>query len=287
MQGKGLIKRSKQIQIVGQSAYLIVAVVLILLRFNLIAIVSAQALSIIIRRVLSYRTIYTAEFRQQLQNVKARARKEVLKPIYPNAVKMGLVQLGNIIVSRSSIILGALFLSLEEIASYGITIQLIWIIASISIVYLFTYMPKIMQQQVQNNHIAVKNFYIKSCLFLFCTFLVCGLCLLVGGEWVLTLAKSQTSLLPKPFIIVALLTLAFDYNRGIAECILLTKNEVPFFKASLFAGCFMLILLFLFLKYTNLGVWGMIMAPCIAQGCYQNWKWPQKVITEFKLYRNI
>ena len=48
MQGKGLIKRSKQIQIIGQSMYLIVAVVLILLRFNLIAVVSAQALSVII-----------------------------------------------------------------------------------------------------------------------------------------------------------------------------------------------------------------------------------------------
>jgi O-antigen/teichoic acid export membrane protein len=195
---------------------------------------------------------------------------------------MGLVQLGNLIVSRSSIILGALFLSLEEIASYGITIQLIWIIASISTVYLFTYMPKIMQQRVQNNNIAVKKLYIKSCSFLFCTFLVCGLCLLVGGEWVLILIKSQTFLLSKPFIAVALLTLAFDYNRGIAECILLTKNEVPFFKASLFTGCFMVTLLFLFLKYTNLGVWSMIMAPCIAQGCYQNWKWPKKVITEFK-----
>jgi Na+-driven multidrug efflux pump len=178
--------------------------------------------------------------------------------------------------------LGALFLPLEEIASYGITMQLIWIIASISTVYLFTYMPKIMQQRVHNNNIVVKNFYIKSCLFLFGTFLVCGSCLLIGGEWTLNLIKSQTSLLSKQFIIVALLVLAFDYNRGIAECFLLTKNEVPFFKASLFTGCFMVILLLLFLKYTNLGVWGMIIAPCIAQGCYQNWKWPQKVIREFK-----
>jgi O-antigen/teichoic acid export membrane protein len=282
MQGKGLIKRSKQIQVIGQSIYLIVAVILILMRFNLIAIVSAQAISIIIKRIFSYKVIYTAEFKRILHAIRPQPAKEILKLIYPNAVKMGLVQFGNIVVSRSSIIIGALYLSLEEIASYGVTIQLIWIIASVSTVYLFTYMPKIMQQRVQNNNMAVKKLYIKSCLFLFCTFLVCGLCLLVGGEWVLILVKSQTPLLSKPFIAVALLTLAFDYNRGIAECILLTKNEVPFFKASLFTGGFMVTLLFLFLKYTNLGVWSMIMAPCIAQGCYQNWKWPQKVITEFK-----
>jgi O-antigen/teichoic acid export membrane protein len=288
MQGKGLIKRSKQIQIIGQSIYLTVAVILILLRFNLIAIVSAQALSIIIRRILSYRTIYTVEFKRMLHDVKALSKKTIFKLIYPNAVKMGLVQLGNLIVSRSSIILGALFLSLEEIASYGITIQIIWIIASVSTVYLFTYMSKMMQQRVHNDNISIKKIYLKSCLFLFCTFFICGLCLLVGGEWTLNLIKSQTSLLSKSFIFAALLVSVFDYNRGIAECILLTKNEVPFFKASLFTGCFMVVLLFLFLKYTNLGVWSMIMAPCIAQGCYQNWKWPYEVYIQLCISnRNI
>ncbi|MDR0565850.1 MAG: hypothetical protein LBG47_02240, partial [Prevotellaceae bacterium] len=81
MQGRGLIKRSKQIQIVGQSAYLIVAVVLILLRFNLIAIVSAQALSVIIRRILAYRTIYSAAFRQHLHGANAHPTKDILKPV--------------------------------------------------------------------------------------------------------------------------------------------------------------------------------------------------------------
>jgi hypothetical protein len=104
--------------------------------------------------------------------------------------------------------------------------------------------------------------------------------LLWGGDWVLDFIGSQTPLSSKSFIIVALFVLAMDYNRGIAECILLTKNEVPFFKASLFAGGFMLVLLLSFLKYTNWGIWGMIIAPFVAQGCYQNWKWPMKVLKE-------
>jgi O-antigen/teichoic acid export membrane protein len=283
MQGQGLIKRAKQIDVTGYIVYLIVAVGLILLRFNLIAIVSAQVLMVLIKRILSYMTIYNNSFRQNLQKVKALSRKEIIKVIYPNAVKMGLVQLGNLMASHSSIILGALFLSLEEIASYGITIQLLWIITSVSTVYLFTYMPEMMQQRVHNNNIAVKFFYIKSCLFLFCTFLVCGLCLLIGGEWALNLIKSQTSLLSKPFIIVALLVFAFDCNKGVAEWILLTKNEVPFFKASLFTGCSTVILLLLLLKYINLGIWSIIIAPCIAQGCYQNWKWPYEVWSQLHI----
>ena len=45
-----------------------------------------------------------------------------------------------------------------------------------------------------------------------------------------------------------------------AEWVLSTKNEIPFFKASLFAGGLMLILLFIFLRYTTLGIWSLILA---------------------------
>jgi O-antigen/teichoic acid export membrane protein len=71
MRGKGFIKRTKQIDVIGYTIYLAVAVVLILLRFNLIAIVSAQVLMVLIKRILSYQVIYTNSFRCNLQKTKA------------------------------------------------------------------------------------------------------------------------------------------------------------------------------------------------------------------------
>jgi O-antigen/teichoic acid export membrane protein len=280
MQGKGLIKRSKQIKIIGQSAYLIVAIALILLRFNLIAVVSAQALSIVIIRVLSYRTVYTAEFKRQLQDVKAQPRKEILKPVYPNAVKLGLTGVGGFLVLRSSIIIGSLFLSLDEIASYGITMQIISIISSVGGVYFFTYQPKMVQYRVQSGNAAIKQLYLKSCILASCTFVLGGVVLIFFGQWALNVIGSQTLLLSRLFIVVALVVCWLELNHAIAGQVLLTKNEVPFFKASLFAGGFTLVLLFLFLGYTHWGVWGLVFAPGMAQGCYQNWKWPMKVIEE-------
>ncbi|GHT10002.1 hypothetical protein AGMMS4956_00660 [Bacteroidia bacterium] len=283
MQGQGLIKRSKQIQIVGQSVYLLVAVVLILLHFNLIAIVSAQALSIIIRRVLSHYTIYTANFKQHLKNVLARSRKEILKPIYPNAVKVGLTGVGGFLVTRSSIVIGSLYLSLDDIASYGITIQIIGIIAAIAGVYFASYQPKIVQQRVQGGNATIKQLYLKSCLLLIATFAVCGAALLFFGDWVFHFIGSQTPLLSKAFIAAALVVYFLENNHAMAGGILLTKNEVPFFRASLVAGGVTLILLFGFLSFTHLGVWGLLLAQGIAQGCYQNWKWPYEVLKELKI----
>jgi O-antigen/teichoic acid export membrane protein len=284
MQGKGLIKRSKQIQIVGQSAYLVVAVVLILLRFNLIAVVSAQALSIIIRRILSYRTIYTDEFKQQLRSVKARTRKQVLKAIYPNAVKMGLNNLAAFAVQRSSVILGALYLSLSDIASYGITVQIAWIILSLANGYFYTYVPKVTQQQVQMNIHGVKQIYLKGLGLSLLIFVVLGLSLVCYGEPILHVIKSQTPLLPENLIIIMLLIACHESFIQITSNIPLTRNEVPFFKISLIIGAMTVILMFIFLQYTNLGVWGLIIAPGIAECLH--WTWMTRVIKELKISKH-
>jgi O-antigen/teichoic acid export membrane protein len=278
--GKGLIKRSKQIKIAGQSAYLIAAIVLIVLRFNLIAVVSAQALSIAIIRILSYRTIFTAEFRSLLHSVEASAKKEILGSIYPNAVKLGLTGLGGFLVVRSSTIIGSLFLPLEEIASFGITVQIVTIISSLSSVYFATYQPRIVQYRVQNNTVAIKRLYLNSCCFLFFTFLGGGMTLVFFGEWTLNLIGSRTPLLSKPLMATVLLVYFLETNHGNAGGILLTKNEVPYFRAAMFSGCFTVALMFLFLRYTNIGIWGLILSQGIAQGCYQNWKWPLEVLKD-------
>jgi O-antigen/teichoic acid export membrane protein len=283
MQGKGLIKRNKQIQIVGQTIYLAVAVVLILLHFNLIAIVSAQALSIVIRRLLAYYTIYTPNFKHCLRNAGTKPLKEILKPIYPNAVKMGLTGFGGFLVQRSAMIIGALYLPLNDMASYGITIQITGIIASIAGVYLASYQPKTVQLRAQNDNLAIKYIYLKGCLLLVCTFVIGGLALLFLGDWTLSLIKSQTLLLSKSLVILALFVSLLETNHSNAAGILLTKNEVPFFKPAIVSGICIVLGLFLVLKYTEFGVMGLILVPLIVNVAYQSWKWPWEVIKDLKI----
>ena len=161
IQGKGLIKRAKQIDVVAYTAYLISAVILILCGFNLIAVVSAQVLMVIIRRYLSCRIIYTIKFRQQLRGVKAAHTRKLLRSIYPNALKIGFNAVGWYLNASVPMIIGSLFLPLNTIASYGITIQIINIIRNISSVYYSTYQPKIIQARAQDNNQIIKMIYLK------------------------------------------------------------------------------------------------------------------------------
>jgi len=285
MSGKGLIKKAKQIQVWGQGLYLLVAVVMILLHFNLIALVSAQALSIILRRILSYNAIYTDELKKNLNNAIAKARKDFIKPILPNAVKLGVTSIGSFLVSRSATLIGALYLSLDTNGSYGITIQIVVIIAGIAGVYLGTYLPQIAQYRIINNISAIRKIYLRGCGMMLLTFIVGGLTLLFLGNWAFALIHSKTPLMPQSFIAVALLIYLLETNHGFAGNILVTKNEVPFFKAAIFAGSLTLILLIVFFRFTHLGVWSMILAQGIAQGIYQNWKWPIVVMKELNIFK--
>lgn len=284
LQGKGLVKRSKQIVIIGQIVYLFFAAVLILIGQGLIAIVAAQASSVVIIRILSYKSFFTEELKQALCIATPCSNQDILKVIYPNAVKVGLTGLGSFAVSRSAIVVGSLYLSLEQIASYGISMQLISIISALAAIYTATYSPQIAQYRVQNNTSAIKDIYLKGQIILITTFIVGGLGLLWLGEWALSIIGSKTILMSQTLIILGLLINFLENNHGIAAgIILMSKNEVPFFRAALWSGGATLVLLLLFLNFTTFCLLGMLLAPGIAQACYQNWKWPFVVQDELNI----
>jgi len=283
LQGKGLVKRSKQIIIIGNATYLLIATILIMAGYGLIAIVSAQASSVIIIRWLSYNSFFTSQIKQYLHNAVPRVQKEVLSAIYPNALKIGLTSLGGFMVQRSAIIIGALYLPLEDIASYGITLQLIGVIAGLAGIYTATYQPKIAQMRVEDNNPGIKEIYLKGQFILLFTYIAGGLGLLLFGEWGIKLIGSQTQIMPRILIFVAVIISLLESNHSIAGSILLSKNEVPFFKAALLSGGTTLLLLLLFFQFTNLSLWAMIASPGLAQGAYQNWKWPIVVYKELEI----
>jgi O-antigen/teichoic acid export membrane protein len=282
MQGLGLVKRSKQIQVISNAVYLLIAIIMIFFRFNLIAIVSAQVLMVIVKRILSHYVIFSKSFKTSLRNVLAVSQKEIIKKVYHNAIRLGLTGLGSFLVTRSSVLIGSLYLSLDIMASYGITFQIVTLISSVAYVYFSTYQPKITQYRVHENKKSIRILFIRGNIMLVLVFLLGGLALLFGGSWALEFIGSNTQLMPCYFILVMLLIYCLEAIHTLSGSLLLTKNEVPFFKASLISGAVTLLLLFIFLKFTNLGVWSLLLAPGLTQLAYQNWKWPIEAIKDIK-----
>ncbi len=278
--GKGYVKRSQQITMLGQTVYLAVAIGLIYAGLGLTAIVSAQLLSTVIRRVLMYKVFYTADMRASLREAQQQDSMVILRTISPNAIKVGLTSLGGFCVNKSAILLGSAFLSLEQIACYGITVQVMDILARCGCVMYQSYSPKLAALRTERNIPELRKYYTYSVLSLIGIYIAGGLCWMTLGDWALQIIHSQTGFVPLAMLGVMLVISFLEQNHYVAAGFIMADNKIPFFIPSLVSGAATIALLYLFLGMMHWGVWGMILAPGLAQLAYQNWKWPRVVIRE-------
>ena len=282
LSGRGLIKRKNQIVLIGNISYLALAVVLLLCRLGLVAIVSAQLVSVLIIREMSRRSFYSSDIKNGLSNVAEDEYKSVLKAIVPNAVKLGLASVGGFLTFRLSTFVGPMYISLSEMASFGITLQLLSVVSSLALLYTNVYLPKVFQWRVENNITQVRRTFRLSMLLVFIAFISGGLLISLLGNWALDVLGSDTQLLAGGLLAFLVLHYYLETNMVNATEYLLAKNEVPFYKRYLVSGVVTVILLFVFVGYLGLGVWGIIAAPMISQSILQYWKWPYEVYKELK-----
>ena len=283
LNGRGEIKRVHQIILVGNVVYILFAIVLILFGGGLVAIVASQAVSVLLVRFLSKKAFYTRSIIEGLSVADDSNYKDILYAITPNAIKVGLTSLGGFIINKSSLFIGSLFVSLETMGSYGITLQLLVVIGMMAGIVTRVYMPKVFQWRVEERLDLIKQKFYLSSAVMFLVFALSGIVIVLYGDWMLSLLKSNTTLLPTSLLILIFVQHYLEYNHSNAAQYLLSRNEVPFFKASLIsAGC-VLLLLGVFVVWLDMGMLGMILAPMIVQGVYQNWKWPLEVVRELRI----
>lgn len=282
LSGRGLVKRKNQIVLIGNVSYLLLAVVLLLCGLGLVAIVSAQLLSVLMIRVLSRKSFYDKHITESLAFVSDDGYREVLKAIMPNAIRLGLASVGGFLTFRLSTFVGPLYIPLAEMASFGITLQLLSVVSSLASLYTNVFLPKVFQWRVENNLFQVRKIFYISCFLVFAIFLSGGLLIGLLGNWILGLLGSQTQLLSGGLLAFLVLHYYLETNMVNATEYLLAKNEVPFYKRYLISGFITVFLLFIFVGYCKWGVWGMIAAPMISQSILQYWKWPYEAYRELK-----
>lgn len=283
LSGRGKVKRVQQIIIIGQTSRIMTALVFLLLGYGIISLVIAQFVSDIVNRTLCYFSFYDKELKLHMKTAAVIKVSEVMKIMTPNAIKIGLTTVGGFLITRAILLIAPLYLTLSDIASYGTTKQMIDLITSLGFLWFGTYYPKITLHRVSNDVDQIKRMYLKAKFSLVLVFVVCGAGLVFAGPYLLTLIHSKTHLLPAMMTFVFLIVAFLETNQGLAAQMLLTKNEVPFAKASILSGIATVCLLFISLEYTSIGIWGMILAPGIAQLSYQNWKWPLVVIQDLDI----
>ena len=280
--GKGYVKQSQQIMILSKCVYLGIAIPLVMMNIGLTALVAAQLLSTIIRRILAKRVFYTRDMKLQLETASEEQSQKVFASIMPNAVRVGLTYIGGFLVNKSTILIGSLYLTLNDVATYGITAQVMDVLTRCALVCSMAYTPLIVKARAQGDMQAIRRMYILCTAALACVMLVGGICWLLCGDICLNIIGSQTHFIMPKMLAVLLVFQFLEKNHSLAATFIQADNRIPFFIPSLVSGIAVVILLWFFLSQLHWGLWALILAPGIVQLAYQNWKWPLVVIHEIR-----
>jgi len=281
--GRGLIKRSMQIIVISQSVRIMVTVIFLLLGLGIISLVLGMFIGDIVNRMFLYYAFYDKQTRIKLAEVTAIREWDTIKTLAPNSLKVGFISLSNFLRSNAIVLIAPYYLSLSQIAEYGISKQFIQLISTLGMTWYFTFYSQTAQYQVRDDINSVKRLFIKGNLNLILMFLLGGFGLLMFGSNVLVFIQSKTPLLCNGYLFLMILFSFLEANQGIANGTLIAKNEVPFFKADIVSGFFSIIVLLLMFHFTTLGVLNLILASGLVMCAYMNWKIPMTLAKEIGL----
>lgn len=286
LKGVGAIQQSQKAIIISKVAQIVLSLAGLYLGGGIIALAAAYLISGFIYRYASKRMLFRYHnigtiIKQEQVNITKGEIGKILKLVWHNAKKVGIVAVGTFGITQSTTMISSAFIGLDATASYGLTLQIINVLSGVSRILFQSYIPMLTELKLSNK---VKELFKKFSLSVVVFWLIylAGLIgtLTIGIPFV-KLIKSGTDL---PFVMVLFMGIYMflEANHSIHATYISLSNEIPYMKSSIISGVFIIILSLLSARFTNMGIYGLMLVQFIVQLVYNNWKWPYVVMKEFR-----
>lgn len=283
--GSGMIRESSQAAILSKSAYLVFCTLFLLLGWGLFAVVAANFIAPFVQRYVSYRAYFKPELKARLaeQTVTREDIRETFSVIWFNAKKLGINFIGAYAVNKMGMFIIGFFLPLATIGSYGLLTQLTTIVTGIANTMFVTYLPKVSNCRVTGDRPMLKRTISFSMVVGQIIMLAGALGIIFVAPYLLELIKSQTMLPSRLICVLYLVIVALELNHSEFASVISTENKIPYVVPSLVSGGVIVLLTFIALKFTTLGLLGVVLVQGIVQAAYNNWRWPLWVFRELDM----
>lgn len=281
--GKGMIMEAKKAMVYSKILYIILSVTLLLSGVGLIAIAIANLIAPFLDRYISYNYFFTKEMKHRLEvfEITKKEKVELFKIIWYNSKKLGLVYIGSYAIMKLGIFIAGLYLSLNEVASYGLMVQFVGIIYVISGTLFALFNPHLSAIMVEGNKLLLLRTFSFSMGIVYLSYIILGVAFLILGPFLLTFLKSNIILPSCGIVALYLMVMLLEQNHSFFATVIVIGNKVPFLWVSLVTGGLVALGSFFSLAFTNLGIIGLVLIQGIVQLAYSNWKWPQVVCQYF------
>ncbi len=284
LHGIGKINQNNLCLIVAKLAFIIISIFGLVNGEGIVFLSFIFLLHVILMRLLNFIILVPnlslkAENFFQIKNFSW----SIFKSLRKNSLKMGAVNIGSFLLSRGSIIVANGALAVELVTKYTFTITSFTVLAMVATEPLNLLYDKICTLQANNNKKEIKRMVATLYFYGLLIFLFGAGSIFIFQEYSEPLGFNF-NFLSKEILILITIIYFFEYTTSFSAVYLTSKNYIPFMEAALLSGISVLILNIFFVSQYE--IIGLVVIYAVVQSCYNFWKWPFELITDFIDWKN-
>lgn len=280
--GAGKIMESNKVIVYTNILKIFLTFVLLMLGLGLLGLVIANLFAVFVTRCLAKKYYFTIELKRDILGYSITKEKirDLFNVIWYNSKRLGFCALSGYLTQGATMMLAGIYLSLDEVATFGLMSQILFLIQGVSSIMFSIYQPRLASLRIMYGNKKL----LSEAAFVMCVFnvlYVVGIILfLFLGDYILSLIASQTVLPSIPLLIFAAIIWLLDGNCWNMCQIVATKNEFPFVRSVLLTAIAISLFCYVNIAWLKLGIIGILVARAIPQFVYNDWYWPLYTIRE-------
>jgi O-antigen/teichoic acid export membrane protein len=266
-QGISLVRQVQASYLWGGLLYFVAAATLLECKLGLAAMVIATTIKGLVIRWLARRAYLRAVPHSGTEP--GRVDFSMLKRLWPNAKKFGILSLGAALIAYSGVMVSSQFLDAKTTASFGLTAEIGRFMGTFAMLWLTVKWPDITILRTQGRLVEMSSLFARRLAMTLGTFAAGAVLLIWIGNPLLQWKGSQSQLLATPYLVAYLFYLLANLFYVQFGSLAYTENVIPFFRIAIFTG--VAVVASMILLTWQFGLWGMIAAPFLAEWAYSGW----------------
>ncbi len=252
---------------------LVLAVALLLAKFNLLAIPIATLFTGVLQRLLA-----RAFLRRNMPAGVAMDFTDVgklMRTVWPSAWRLGLILMSvNVMMVGSGLIISRKW-GVEEVAPYHFSYQVLFTVCiSMASVWTFVKWPLICQQRAENHFTATQRLIWPRLWLQFLTYAGLAAFFIIFGRPLLKWIAPDKHLLAWPWLVLLATYSILEMHYGFWTTLISTENRIPSMWAQVITNLSSLGLAAILVQYTNLGWGAFVLSPLLCGLAFNYWYWP-------------
>ena len=281
LQGKGLITEVKKAQVCSRICQISITFGMLFCGFGLLSVVTANLIAPFIFRFLAHRKFYTPEIRRIMKEnvIKAEETNRILRIIFHNAKKIGIVGVFSSAIGYASTLVVGKYMTLADVGSYGLMVQLVGVIMGLAAIYLTSIAPELAAMMIKQNRCGIRTRF-GLAMFFFGLIGLLGFIALMIAPIIFERFRFNTRLPSYVVLLIYFLYKFIEQNQSMYSQLFLIKNDLRFYPSAVITGIVSFVALWATLaRGYGLGV--VIIAQAIPLLSFSAWKWPLEATREF------